>query len=209
VTMGWRLQRLWTGRRARRWVHGVVLSVACVALVVSATLGRLRRSMRELARLEATYATKLALASRTADIESQVLEQDTALVELEARLLTPESIAGFTQSVAVATRAAGCAVASIRPASPRTLPRPDAKAAEASGQGKKAERRAQFLEWPVRLAAVGEYARLRALLMALSSGERCVCVTRMTLKPDGEDRESLRCELELAGYGLGPPREGD
>jgi hypothetical protein len=204
-----RLRAFSKGRRRRQLVLGLAVTAAAM-LSVALPMGlRLRRSLRELERVKATYARKLEWAQQKGALEKRVREQQAAVAEVDSRLLTEASLPKFTQFIAVAARAAGCRVASIRPLEQRLLPRPGEKGKrEATRGAKKEARRAQFVQLPVRVALLGEYEQLCRLLGRLGTGRWYLRVTRLVLQPEGEDRTRVSCDLQVAGHALRtPPQE--
>jgi len=203
------LRRLFKAASKREVLYGAGLTVAGLALLALPLVARLRQSMHDLDRVRATHAARVELASRKGELVRRVREHEAAMAELEARLLTSADLAEFTQLLTVASRAAGCLVISVRPANPRVLPRPEAHGAESGTKDAEKGPRENFVECPVRVTVRGEYGQISALLARLSSEKRHFRIMRLTIGPSGEDRQRLNCELELAGYTLGPPAEGD
>jgi len=200
----------WPGEAARRsatrhraWAYGLgVTLIAAVAIVLPAA-ARLQRSIRDLARIRATYAQKRSWTGNKAELERRVAEQEAAVAELDARLLAGAEVAELTRAINAAARAAGCTVRSTRPAAPRILPRAAGKDAEDS-----AEAHCEFVRWPVHVVFHGEYAQVSAALTRLRAAPWRVRIARLVLRPAGDDGETLVCELDLDGYGLRPVTKG-
>lgn len=192
----------------RHWAHGVGLTLAGLLAASLIIGGQLRTSLRDLDCMRAAYATKLELAERKGVVEQRAREQEAALAAAEQKLLTGADVAALTQTIAVAARATGCSIASIQPLNPRVLPRADPNAAKAGGDEAKSAAQMQFVEWSVRVSVRGEYGQIGALLARLNAETRYLNITTLTIEPNGEDRESLACELEIAGYGLRLLTEG-
>lgn len=189
--------------RYRIRAYGLGVTLVAAAAIVLPAAARLQRSIRDLARIRATYAQKRSWAGNKAELERRVAEQEAAVAELDARLLTGAEVAELTRAINAAARAAGCTVRSTRPAAPRTLPRATGKDEEDS-----AEARCEFVRWPVHVVLQGEYAQVSGALMRLRAAPWHVRIARLVLRPAGDDGETLICELDLDGYGLRPVTEG-
>ena len=187
----------------RQWGYGLGIAAALGLLVALPTALRLRTTLRDLQRIKATYAMKLAWVSNKGELERRVEEQEAAFAKLEAKQLNAGQIAAFTQALAAKARALGCAPRSVRPAELRVLPRPDAKATAGGAKADKARKaQAQFIECPVRVELQCEYGQLTSLLERLRAGVHYVRLTRLQVRPNEDSRERLDCSIELAGYGL-------
>lgn len=199
-----------------RWAGAVALMMAGLLFVVLPALAHWLQAKRSLDRAKIVYAAKLDLVGKKGELERRVQRQGTALAQAQAKLVTARNVGGISRSIALAARAEKCSVLSIRPLEPRKLRRPDEKDSTTgaggergrSAQGKKEDRRPDFLEWPVRAIVQGEYGHICALLARVRSGPRCLRVVRLMLQPTAEDRRRLTCDFEIAGYGLKAPEEG-
>ncbi len=182
----------------RQWARGLALMLAAGVVAILPAAARLRRGLRDLRCIRATYALKVSWAGNRDELERRVREQGAAMAALDARLLAAADVPRLTRAINAAARETGCAVLSTRPAQPMPLPRPQAK-------GKAPDDAAAFAQWRVRVELQGAYAQLSALLARLGHETWHLRIRRLVLQPNGEDREALHCELELVGYGLGPP----
>jgi len=197
--------RLLGTERRRHIAYGLALLGVGLVVFAAPSAQRLRQSMHELATARSTYAVKQAWADRKGEIEQRLSAQEAATAALDARLMSATDLPGFTQRIAAAARATGCSVQSVQPTDPRILPYPVDKSAEGQGGSAKREKPVQFVEWTVRVAVQGEYDQVAALLHRLSeSGTRFCSITQLALQPNGDERQQLNCDLELAGYGLRP-----
>jgi len=183
--------------RYRAWAFGLGVTLIAVVAVVLPAAARLQRSMRDLARIRATYAQKRSWAGNKAELERRVAEQEAAVAKLDARLLTGAEVAELARAINEAARAAGCTVRSTRPAAPRILPRAAGKDAEDSARARR-----EFVSWPIHVVLQGEYAQVSAALARLRAEPWHVRIARLVLRPAGDDGESLVCELDLDGCGL-------
>jgi Tfp pilus assembly protein PilO len=183
------------------------MAAGMLLLALPASL-RLRKSLRNLERVRDTYAKKLDWAGQVGALQERVREQEARMAELDDQLLTEDRVPEFTQALASAARAARCRVASIHPLEPRIIPRPELKEKKASAKQEQNAPRSEFVRSAVRMSLVGEYGQLCVLLSRLASLKWHASLARLALQPDGEDRVSVTCSLEVAGYRLKmPPQE--
>jgi len=201
--------RLLRTDRRRHIAYGLALLGAGLLLAALPAAQHLRQSLRDLAAIRSAYDAKQAWAGRKDEIEERLRNQEAATAALDAKLMSATDLPGFTQRIAAAARATGCSVQSVQPTEPRILPRPDGKSHEGDPNAAKPEKPVQFVEWTVRVSVQGEYSQLAALLHRLTeSGTRFCAITQLALQPNGDERQQLNCDLEIAGYGLRPAPGG-
>jgi Tfp pilus assembly protein PilO len=188
--------------RGRKWAYGGAIGAVGVLLAVLPAALQLQSSARGLETTRHTYESKLAWVGQRDVIERRLRETEATAAALDAKLLTDPQLPGFTQDIATAAREAGCAVRSIRPLAPRTIPRPGADGKAAAAEDKDA-----FLEYPVRLDIDSDYHQLTQFIDRLWNQPRHLRLTRLVVQPNLDDCEQLRCEIEISSYGLKPPAD--
>ena len=193
----------------QKWLAASAVVVVGFGLFVLPALGKWREASRQLTDARAALASKQTLVEGKDVLVTRLDKAKAALAEVEAKLTTAESQGRLAQWTGTEARRAGCSVVRIQPLRNRVLERPEAQKPPKKNAGKKEPRPALFIEWPMLLVAQGEYKRIAALLSRLQAGERHVRVTQILLRTASADGRRLRCEVEVAGYGLQAPPQGE
>jgi hypothetical protein len=178
--------------------------LAATVLVVLPTTARLRRGLHNLGRIRVTYTQKLSWAGNQDELERRVGGSEAAMAKLDAMLLDEGEVPQLTRAVNAAARAAGCSLLATRPTDARVVHGPAAREGKREG----AKPAAETLQWRVTVEVQGEYSAIAALLAKLRDEPWHLQLLRLNLHPSDDDRETLRCEFDLAGYGLRPRADG-
>jgi len=194
------LARRLGGKRRAQVFCGAAIALAGLLTIVLPTALRLRRTLASLATARKTYASKLAWAGRKDELEARLRKQQEVVKVLDAKLVGPNSLSPLTQAITSVARAAGCAVAAIRPLPPRTFSRPGE--AQPSAGPSPDQDGPDFVVFPIRLQVEGEYAHLKTFLERLSRLHTHLELKEAVIEPVEGDRQVLSCDLELAAYGL-------
>ena len=184
----------------RRYIACAVAIVALGgSLLVWPAVPKVRGSLKALKTARSTFRAKAAWMTDKPALEQRVLSAEKRVAEVEAMLVDARGVGAFAQRMARLVQQSGGMIRTVQPVEARTIemeagPRRKSKSAR--------PRPVEFFERPLNLSFVADFGQLIALLDSLRKDRAYLQVTKLKVQPNGDDRQTLLCDLEITPYSV-------
>lgn len=188
--------------RTRRWV-GITWGLLLLALAVLPSIDETLAQYRVLGTLQAKLATKSDLPQRTRQLADRVLQIQEEMEELEAVLVTDQSISLFKQDITRMANKSNCRVLSIRPGPVIRSPLNEILDPETKKTKKTKKKAAWEVEGSISLVILeGAYNDIMNFLTLLENDHRILTIEALSMHVPQNTDDKLTIELNIKTYDL-------